>query len=93
MCTCDDDLPYHTTEPERLALQLRLQGELLDHKYRALEAMPSQTASLIGALGSDVYRAWSSEESFVSAFDVPGDAFVGPSALRYPTAGHELVAA
>ena len=84
----DDELPYHTTEPDCLALQLRLQGELLDRKYRALQAMPSQTAALIGALGPDVYRAWCSEESFVSALDVPGEAFVGGA-----RAASELVAA
>jgi LmbE family N-acetylglucosaminyl deacetylase len=78
----DEELPFHTTERGHLALQLRLQGELLDRKYRALRAMPSQTAALIGALGPDVYRAWQSEEAFVSAFDVPGDAFLdGPTGL------------
>jgi LmbE family N-acetylglucosaminyl deacetylase len=74
---CGSDMPSGITDEDRLALQLRLQGELLDRKYRALQAMPSQTAGLIGALGSDVYRSWCSEESFVSAVDVPGEAFVG----------------
>jgi LmbE family N-acetylglucosaminyl deacetylase len=87
---CGSDTALGITETDRLALQLQLRGELLDRKYRALQAMPSQTAGLIGALGSDVYRAWCSEESFVSAVDVPGEAFIGG---RVGAPAFELVAA
>ena len=89
-----NDSPYTTAPRDELALHLELQGEVLDRKYRALEAMPSQTASLIGALGTDVFRAWCSEESFVSATDVPGEAFVGWGPGTSRTQGsHDLVAA
>jgi LmbE family N-acetylglucosaminyl deacetylase len=87
---CGSDTALGVTETDRLALQLQLRGELLDRKYRALQAMPSQTAGLIGALGSDVYRAWCSEESFVSAVDVPGEAFIG---RRLSVPAFELAAA
>ena len=61
--------------------------------------MPSQTAALIGALGADVYRAWCSTESFVSAQDVPGESFIGdgwrttPSDVPVIGAARALVAA
>jgi hypothetical protein len=37
-----------------------------------------------------VYRAWCSEESFVSAVDVPGEAFIG---RRLSVPAFELAAA
>jgi LmbE family N-acetylglucosaminyl deacetylase len=57
------DVPVFTS-PERVALQLRLDGPLADRKLVALRAQASQTAGLVAALGEQTYRAWVSRETF-----------------------------
>jgi LmbE family N-acetylglucosaminyl deacetylase len=47
-----------------LALDLRLDGELLDRKVAALEAHRSQTAPLIERVGRSAFRRWVAIEAF-----------------------------
>jgi LmbE family N-acetylglucosaminyl deacetylase len=59
----DPDLPGRTSS-ERVALELELDGAIADRKLVALRAQASQTAGLIAAMGEEVYRAWTSTETF-----------------------------
>ncbi len=63
-------LPTETPEAD-VALHLRLQGDLLDRKIVALRAHASQTASLIAAMGEDVFRKWCAEECFLGLPSAP----------------------
>jgi LmbE family N-acetylglucosaminyl deacetylase len=58
---------------EHLAVQLRLDGDLLDQKITALHAMYTQIAPSVALLGTDTFRDLNSEECFVAAPD-PADA-------------------
>ena len=42
-------------------------GDVLDRKYAALVAHPSQTAELIARVGEQRYRQWWATEAFVAA--------------------------
>jgi LmbE family N-acetylglucosaminyl deacetylase len=53
------------TPPDELALHVSLDDELLDRKFRALQAQASQTSALIAALGDATYRSWLSDEFWV----------------------------
>ena len=57
-------LPRVTPEAD-LTLHLALDGELLDRKVVALRAQASQTASLVTAMGEELFREWCAEESFL----------------------------
>lgn len=59
----DPDVPAFTP-PERVALQLQLDGPVADRKLVALRAQASQTTGLLAALGEQTYRAWVSTETF-----------------------------
>ncbi len=58
------------TPRDRLSAHVRLSGDHLTRKHRALRAHASQTSGLEALVGSDRYRDWWSTESFVRA-DVP----------------------
>jgi LmbE family N-acetylglucosaminyl deacetylase len=62
----DGALPPVTPASE-LALEVVCDQDLLDLKYRVLQAHASQTAVLEELLGTDVFRAWWSREFFVAA--------------------------
>lgn len=62
--------PPRTPQAE-LSAHVRLSGELLSSKHRALRAHATQTRSLETLVGSDRYRDWWSAESFVGAVPVP----------------------
>jgi LmbE family N-acetylglucosaminyl deacetylase len=51
--------------PGELALEVPLTGAVLDRKVLALDAQPSQTASLVAWIGADRYRAWVATEAWV----------------------------
>jgi LmbE family N-acetylglucosaminyl deacetylase len=51
----------------RLALDVRLTGPALDQKIAALLAMYTQTASTVGLLGEDDFRALNAQEAFIEA--------------------------
>jgi LmbE family N-acetylglucosaminyl deacetylase len=53
----------------QLSAHVRLSGDLLARKHRALRAHASQTSGLEALVGSDVYRDWWSSEAFVRADD------------------------
>jgi LmbE family N-acetylglucosaminyl deacetylase len=53
------------TPDERLAVDLVLDHDTAQRKYRALAAQTTQTAGLIAHLGTDRYTAWVGDESFV----------------------------
>lgn len=59
----ESDLPLRTS-PDRIALEIGLDGSLADRKLVALRAQASQTTGLINAMGEPTYRAWTSTESF-----------------------------
>ncbi|HSJ45202.1 MAG TPA: PIG-L family deacetylase [Euzebyales bacterium] len=68
----DPDLPMRTS-PDQIALEVVLDGALADRKLVALRAQASQTADLIAAMGEQVYRAWTSTETFRAALSmIPG---------------------
>lgn len=79
----DSDLPLRT-HPDQVVLDVVVDGELGDRKLAALRAQTSQTAALIAAMGEDVYRAWTSTESFRPALSlVPRQpATAGPAPVR-----------
>lgn len=52
---------------DELALQLRLDGPLLDRKLTALRAIATQTSDLLVVVGLEAYTAQIAEESFVDA--------------------------
>jgi LmbE family N-acetylglucosaminyl deacetylase len=52
------------TPHDELAFFVRLDGDLLDRKERAMLAQPSQVADLRAAIGPEVYRELLREESF-----------------------------
>lgn len=56
-----------TVSPDRLTVALRLDGEVLERKVRALRAQATQTDGIISAMGLDDYTAWVQEEAFVDA--------------------------
>ncbi len=60
----DHPAPY--TTPERAALVIECDAELLDRKLEALHAHASQTAPLAEHVGAEVYRRWWSTEAFVA---------------------------
>lgn len=60
----DHPAPY--TSPERAALVIECDGELLDRKVGALRAHASQTTPLVELVGADTYRRWWSTEAFVA---------------------------
>jgi LmbE family N-acetylglucosaminyl deacetylase len=51
-------------EDDQVAVELWLQGELLDRKVAALDAHASQTAPLKAQVGAAPFRRWASLESF-----------------------------
>jgi LmbE family N-acetylglucosaminyl deacetylase len=53
------------TPDERLAVDLVLDRDTAQRKYRALAAQTTQTAGLIGLMGLADYTAWVGEEAFV----------------------------
>jgi LmbE family N-acetylglucosaminyl deacetylase len=53
--------------PDELALQLRLDGPLLDRKLTALRAMATQTTDLLAAVGLPTYTAQVADESFMDS--------------------------
>jgi LmbE family N-acetylglucosaminyl deacetylase len=55
------------TAVDEMAVQLALDGELLDRKVAALSAQPSQTAGLMTDMGLAEFRRWVSTESFLDA--------------------------
>lgn len=55
------------SEPDELAIDLVVEGRLLDRKLAALRAQSSQTAGLIGQIGVERFREWIAAESFVGA--------------------------
>jgi LmbE family N-acetylglucosaminyl deacetylase len=59
-------LPLRRTSAE-LALDLRLDADLLERKLAALRAQASQTAALIARFGEEHFREWVAVEAFVSA--------------------------
>jgi LmbE family N-acetylglucosaminyl deacetylase len=65
----DPDLPLRTS-PDQVALEIVLDGALADRKLVALRAQASQTAGLIAAMGEQVYRAWTSTETFREAMSM-----------------------
>ena len=52
--------------PEHLALDLHLDGQLLDRKIAALCAMYTQIAPSIALLGEDLFRANNARETYVA---------------------------
>ncbi len=62
----DGATPPRTGSSE-LALRLRCRGELMQRKHLALRAHASQTRALEDLVGSETYREWWAEESFVHA--------------------------
>jgi LmbE family N-acetylglucosaminyl deacetylase len=71
------------TPRDELAEHLVCSGALLEVKNRALRAHASQTAELERLVGSEVYRAWWSTESFVAA-PGSGPRTLSPGPLRAP---------
>ena len=61
-----EDLPVITAKDE-LAINFRLDDELLDTKFKALAAQVSQTESLINATGEELYREFLRDEMFRTA--------------------------
>jgi LmbE family N-acetylglucosaminyl deacetylase len=61
-----DGLPLRTPGAD-LAVELRLDSEIVDRKIVALKAQASQTAGLFAALGEERVRRWWSTETFVAA--------------------------
>lgn len=77
----DPALPLRTS-PDQVALEVVLDGGLADRKLVALRAQASQTAGLIAAMGEQVYRAWTSMETFREAMSmVPRAASDGAAGL------------
>ena len=54
-----------STRVDDLALEVSPTGSALDTKIRALKAQPSQTTSLVQAVGETTYRAWAASEYWV----------------------------
>ncbi len=65
----DPDLPARTSS-DQVALEVVLDGAIADRKLVALRAQASQTAGLISAMGEQVYRAWTSTETFRKAMSM-----------------------
>ena len=68
----NDEVGLWTAEPpvtptSELAAEVRLSGDLLDRKHRALRAHASQTRGLEDIVGAATYRSWWSAEYFVAA--------------------------
>ena len=61
-----DGLPLRTPAAD-LAVELRLDSEIVDRKIVALKAQASQTTGLFAALGEERVRRWWSTETFVAA--------------------------
>jgi LmbE family N-acetylglucosaminyl deacetylase len=59
-------LPLRRTSAE-LALDLRLDTDLIERKVAALRTQASQTAGLIEQIGDEHFREWVAVESFVAA--------------------------
>jgi LmbE family N-acetylglucosaminyl deacetylase len=64
------------TEPEtvpahRLTVDLRLRGDTLDRKVRALRAQATQTHGVVSVLGAGTYSEWVAAEAFVAAAGEP----------------------
>jgi LmbE family N-acetylglucosaminyl deacetylase len=57
-----DELPR--TQKDGLAIDVQLDGELLDLKLQAMQTQASQVADLVRAVGLDRYRAVLREEAF-----------------------------
>ena len=71
------------TPDEELAVNVVLDGELLDRKVAALRQLASQTDELRTAVGDDVFREWVALEAFrpaVSLVPSPCEAVGRPSA-------------
>lgn len=65
----DPALPARTSS-DQIALEVVLDGAIADRKLVALRAQASQTAGLISAMGEQVYRAWTSTETFREAMSM-----------------------
>ena len=61
-----DGLPLRTPAAD-LAVELRLDSDIVDRKIVALKAQASQTTGLFAALGEERVRRWWSTETFVAA--------------------------
>jgi LmbE family N-acetylglucosaminyl deacetylase len=68
-----DGLPLRTPAAD-LAVDLRLDRDIVDRKIVALKAQASQTTGLFAALGEDRVRRWWSTETFIAANAVEPDA-------------------
>lgn len=55
------------TPSSALAVELVLDGSLLERKLAALRAQASQTAELEAAMGTELYARWVRDEAFVAA--------------------------
>jgi LmbE family N-acetylglucosaminyl deacetylase len=58
------------TSPDSVALDVPFDRDLTDRKLVALRAQASQTTGLISAVGEQVYREWTSNETFREAFSI-----------------------
>jgi LmbE family N-acetylglucosaminyl deacetylase len=58
--------PPETPEAE-LALEIRLDGDVLERKVRALRSHASQVEPLVAAVGVETFTEWWSQEAFVDA--------------------------
>lgn len=59
------DTPPPCAAAEEIVLEVRLTGDLLERKVRALRAQPSQTSRLVAWLGPEKYGAWVADELWV----------------------------
>lgn len=57
--------PPPSVDPEDVVLDVRLDGEILDRKVRALQAQASQTSGIEQWMGAARYRQWVSAELWV----------------------------
>ena len=55
------------TPADQLAVDVVLEPDIAERKFRALAAQTTQTSGLIAALGAQQYTAWVGDESFVEA--------------------------
>jgi LmbE family N-acetylglucosaminyl deacetylase len=82
-----------STPPDRLALSVDCDDDLLDQKLVALRAHASQTAALVELLGVERYRQWWATESFAPARAAAASAASTAAHAAAPTARAKDVAA
>jgi LmbE family N-acetylglucosaminyl deacetylase len=70
--------PPGTTPPstleDELAFEIRLDGDILEQKVRALRSHASQVEPLFAAVGAETFAQWWAQEAFVDAARVIGAA-------------------